>query len=114
MRRNRDLAGIRVPRTHDSLNDTAGDPDNYTVQRWQYRYTAQYGSSEYSIEDPEETGRDTVQVTGVQVSDDGRQILVQIEDLKPVMQMRLGYDLRTEDGQRIRNAIYHTIHRVPE
>lgn len=86
--------------------------DNFKVERWQYIYSEKYGSPEMSIENPDQQGRDPVQVAGVMLDEDGRTVVLAIPDLKPVMQQSVEYRLRFADGGIAENAVYHTIHRL--
>src|SRR5690625_892425 len=93
------------------------DPDSidvadFKVERWRYAYTSRYGSPELSVENPEKEGHDPVTVSGVRLSEDGRSVLVEIPDLKPVMQQSIEYRVRFADGGIGENTVYHTIHRV--
>ena len=45
---------------------------------------------------------------------DGKSIFLQIKGLKPVMQMRIGFDVSTVEGKEMRGAIYNTIHCLAE
>ena len=97
----------------DSLDrQSASNPENYTVKRWTYKYDKSYGSDEYSLKNPGETGRDSVEVESVQVSDDGKGIILQIPDMKPVQQMMVKYKLEGADGEAVKNRVLFTIHEL--
>lgn len=84
----------------------------YAVQRWQYIYSKNYGSAQVSADDPSRQGRDLLPVDAVRLSADQRSVFLQIKDLRPVMQMRIGYELVFADGHREKNEIHHTLHRL--
>ncbi len=86
--------------------------ENFKVERWQYIYSRRYGSPEISVEDPEREGRDPVDVSGVRLSDDRRQLTLEIPEIAPVMVMSVNYRLRFADGGEAANVVYHTIHRL--
>jgi len=92
---------------------SATDPDNYSIEQWNYRWTADYGSKDYSLLNPAAIGRDPVQIAAAQLSDDARTITLRLENLVPVMQMKIAMKLRSPDGSRIATAIYNTINRIP-
>ena len=58
----------------------------------------------------------TFQVTGVEISTNGKKLLLKIseEDLKPVDQMRIVLSLESADGQAYKDSMYLTIHKIPE
>ena len=91
----------------------AADAANYAVQQWNYRWTSDYGSKNYSVENPSKQGVDDVEVAGVTVSDDGRSVTLKIPGLKPVMQMKIQVNLKAADGQPVKHAIHNTVNRVP-
>ena len=93
-------------------NTAANDLANYSVARWNYRWTATYGSEHYSVLDPEKKGEDSVPIDSVVVSPDHRKVLLGIKDLKPVMQMRIRYTLKAADGTDVSHEIFNTINRV--
>lgn len=108
---------------------TANDPQNYAVSQWNYIWSASYGSPEISTkaknrlkqaEDGKEWSReqlelrqhDEVTIKSVKLSNDQRTVFLEIPDLKPVMQMKIKYNLDAADGASLRQEIYHTIHRL--
>ena len=52
-------------------------------------------------------------VLGATLSKDGKTILLKLEDLRPVMQMKIEMDIKSADGERIKATIHNTINRVP-
>lgn len=100
-----------------ALDDrTAGNPANYSVERWDYRRSAAYGSAHYRADGSK--GQDILPVSGVALSDDRRGVLVAIDGMAPAMQMRIGWALQTPDGRDLRNHAYFTVRKpapfVPE
>jgi len=91
---------------------SAEDVGRYAVQRWNYRWTENYGSKHYRISDPSKEGHDDMNVLGATLSKDGKTILLKLEDLRPVMQMKIDLDIKSADGQRIKTTIHQTINRV--
>ena len=90
--------------------DSAADAGSYAVSRWTYRRTANYGSKDYKLSQPDQEGRDDVEVSGVELSSDGRTVLLKIPDMKPAMQMEIQYRLRAADGKRLSHVIQSTVH----
>ena len=92
---------------------TATDAQNFSGKRWNYARTQNYGSPELSVEDPKKKARDTINITGTKLSSDGLTLTVAIEDLKPVMQQTLKFNLKAANGTAIAQEIMHTIHALP-
>jgi hypothetical protein len=92
---------------------TASDPENFSVEQWNYNWTSDYGSKEFSVKSPAVEGRDSVKVTGVKVSADQRSLFLSIPDLKPVMQMKIEFNINAADGSTMHQEIYNTINAVP-
>ena len=65
------------------------------------------------MSDPKKHGRDALQISATRLSPDGRTLFVAIDDLKPVMQQTLKFNLKAADGTVIAQEVEHTIHEVP-
>ena len=100
---------IRFPRPLD--RKLAVDAGRYNIQRWNYRRAASYGSRDYKVSDGSQ-GRDRVEVPGVQLSKDGRAVLLSFADMRPCMQMRVNYNIATAKGTPVAGQIEHTINVV--
>jgi hypothetical protein len=106
--------GILIRMTRPLDRSIASDPGAYSVRQWQYRWSKNYGSKQYSIEDPAKVGQDNVDLSAVKVSADGKELFLEIPDLKPVMQMQISAKLKAADGSPVELAIINTINKVPE
>lgn len=91
----------------------ATDQQDYSVQQWNYRWIERYGSPTYSVKHPEMEGRDDVPIRAVRLSEDRKSVFLEIPGIKPVMQMRIAYNIVAADGAQLRNELYNTINRVP-
>jgi hypothetical protein len=91
---------------------SAGDPQNWSAERWNYKWQNKYGSQEFSLIDPKKPKHDEVLVEEAQLSSDGKTVWLKCEDLKPVMQMKIQYKIRDSAGKDIRGEIYNTIHKL--
>jgi hypothetical protein len=91
----------------------AEDPESYAAERWNYRWTKEYGSKEYKLSNPAQEGHDPATVTAAKMSADGKSVTLTFEEVVPVMQQKLSFDLKTADGQKLEGAVYHTINAVP-
>lgn len=90
----------------------AADADNYSVKRWNYRWTEAYGSPHFKPSNPKVQGEEEVEVEAADLSSDGKTVTLTIKDLKPVMQMKVTYNLKAADGAQVKNTIHHTINVV--
>ena len=97
------------------LNEAAAvNAANYAIEQWNYKWTSNYGSPDFSVANPDKKCRDKVELTAVKLSPDKTTILLEIPDLKPVMEMRIKYNLKAADGTSVASEIHNTINRVPE
>src|SRR6185503_2435473 len=90
------------------------DTENWAVQQWNYRWTDAYGSDDYSVRDPSKKGRDTVDVANATLAADRRSVFLAIPKLQTVMQMRIQFRVKAEDGETIAGDIYNTVNRIPK
>ncbi len=104
--------GISITFTNPLDKKAATNLDNYAVDQWNYLWTSEYGSPEVSVEDPSVKERDMVDVDEATLSDDGKTVFLKIADLKPVMQQKIEFRLKTADGKDLNHSIYHTINKV--
>lgn len=104
--------GVNLTFSDALARKPATNPDNYTVKRWSYKYNKSYGSDEYSIENPGDSGRDTVQIKDIRVSEDGKGVLLELPDMQPVMQMMVRYSLQGKNGEKVKNRVLFTIHEL--
>ena len=102
--------GISQAFTHALDAKTAADPESYSVHRWGYKRTRNYGSRDYKADGSQ--GRDRVEVTGAKLSADKKSVLLQIADMKPTMQMQIEYKIDAQDGAYLSHRIQNTIHAI--
>lgn len=94
--------------------ELASNPARYAVDVWNYRWSQEYGSKDYSAADPASEGRDKLPVKAVSVSDDAKRLFLSLERLVPVMQLRVQAGLKTADGHEIPVDYYGTVHKTRE
>ena len=102
--------GISLTFTNELDAETAADLKSYSVKRWGYRGTRNYGSRDYKADGSQ--GRDRVEVTGAKLSADKKSVLLQIADMKPTMQMQIEYKIDAADGAYLSHRIQNTIHAI--
>jgi hypothetical protein len=91
-------AGIQLRFTSSLDTQSAADPDNWNVEVW----SAAYGSPK------------TSKVKSVSVGTDDRSVFLEIEGMKPVMQMSIRYSIRSADGSDLKGEVVDTIHALGE
>ncbi len=106
-------SGIEIGFSDALDQSSAEDLQNYAVEQWNYRWTEKYGSDDYSVANPDKKGRDTVEIRAAKLSPDKKRVLLEIGDLKPVMQMKIKFALKSADGSPAEWEIFNTINRVP-
>ena len=104
--------GIYVTFTDKLLATSAVDINNYAVEQWNYRWSGNYGSPHFKVSNPRSQGQDEVEVWDAVLQADGKTIFLEIEDLKPVMQMQISYNLKAPGGLPIKGDIWMTINKV--
>jgi sugar lactone lactonase YvrE len=102
-------SGIRLE-FPEPLAEAAGQAEHWTASRWNYRWTSGYGSPHFSVANPAKQGEDALEVKAAKLSADRRSVVLEVDDLKPVMQMKIGWRVPGEDGVELKGAVYHTIH----
>ena len=102
--------GIRLGFSCPLDPETAADPDSYGLLQWNYRWTADYGSRNWSVRKPDAQGMDTLEVKSAKLLPDGKSVFLEVPDLRPSMQMKISMNLDAADGAVIRTDVYNTIH----
>lgn len=85
-------------------------PASYSMERWNYQRTAKYGSPH--LKPDGQTGQQWMPASSAYLSEDRRSVFIGIPDMKPVMQMRVGWDLKSADGLGVQNNAYFTPHEL--
>lgn len=107
LRSHRDGIWIRFSMALDK--SAAEDVGSYALKRWNYRYSADYGSKDYFVSDPAKEGRETVDIESARLSPDGRSVFLKIPGLRPAMQMELKYNLAVQTGESVLSPIWFTV-----
>jgi hypothetical protein len=105
--------GIRLVFSQPLERKAAENPESFSIEQWNYRWTSTYGSPEYSVKTPEKSGRDVVTVKTAKLAEDSRTLFLEIPELGPAMEMRIQYNLNAADGKHLRNEFYATINALP-
>ena len=119
--------GIQLTFDVELDDELANDPTSFTAQRWKYIRGPQYGSGQFSVDNPDKATeaaalkkeskkvrkRDTVKITAAKLGADKKSVLLTVEGHKPSQQFKLDYDLESADGDELIGTIHSTIHKVP-
>jgi glucose/arabinose dehydrogenase/mono/diheme cytochrome c family protein len=84
----------------------ATNPANYSAERWNYQRTSAYGSPHFKLDGMR--GQDALTPSSAYLTPDGRGLFVGIPGMSPSMQMRIGWSLTTNAGQRVDGNVYLT------
>ncbi|MEY4199242.1 MAG: hypothetical protein RLZZ265_982, partial [Verrucomicrobiota bacterium] len=106
-------AGVALTFTQPLDKTAAEDVQNYSGERWNYLRTSNYGSPEFSVENPEKKGHDKLDITAAKLSADGKTVTLAITALKPVNQQLLKFQLKTAGGVEFKQDVLHTINVIP-
>ena len=121
--------GIYVSFACELDPETANDPESFSVEQWNYKWSQAYGSPEISASDPkkvdknkgshnkvpdERTARDVVEVRSAKLQADGRTVFLEIPKIRPVMQMRIGFSLDAKNGRAVRGQIHSSVHELAD
>jgi hypothetical protein len=106
--------GLSITFTDPLDPATANDPGSYDIEQWQYKWSADYGSPDFSVANPTRKGRDTVEIKSAKLQSDGRTVMLEIPAIAPVMQMSISYKLKSPDGHNVEGAIYNTINKLAD
>jgi len=104
--------GIELGFTQPLDRETAEDIGSYGAEQWNYRYSKDYGSKEYSVAAPDVVGHDPVEIQAAKILPDGKTVFLRIPNLQPVMQMEIKYNVNAADGKAMRGEIYNTINQL--
>lgn len=89
------------------------DATAFTLEAWNYRWQASYGSDQYAPS-TNKVGREIWTVANVEVDPDGCGVCLTVPDLQPVDQLRLICRFQGLDGTPLLEEIYWTIHATQE
>ncbi len=85
---------LRFSRPLDAA--VAGRAANHFAQCWNYRYSAAYGSPEYSVLHADTPGHDPLEIRSAQLLEDGRTLFLEIPQLLPASQIHLRVGVSAE------------------
>lgn len=89
----------------------ATEAASYTVASWNYHRSYKYGSPQLKADGT--PGIDWHGVSSAYLSEDRRAVFVGVPNMKPAMQMRIGWALTTAEGSRFEKNAYFTPYELP-
>ena len=101
---------LRFDQRLDSL--AASIPTNYSIRRWQYQRTEEYGSGRYKLNGSPGEGR--LPVAAVHLSDDRRAVFLVVPDMRTTMQLQVDYAITTSEGTPLNGPVYATLNETRE
>ena len=90
---------------------SASNPDNYSLGSWNYKRTYAYGSPQFKSDGTQ--GIDRLTASRAYVSKDRHAVFVAVPQMKPVMQMRIGWSLAAADGTPFADTASFTPYELP-
>lgn len=105
--------GIALRFNFDLDRASAVDPASYHLEQWNYLWSANYGSEQYSAVHPGQKGHDLLTVASISLSEDHRQVILTIPGLRPVNQVEIHLNVKASDGAPFKELAYLTINAVP-
>jgi glucose/arabinose dehydrogenase len=106
-------SGVSITFTAELDPTAAADRENWSVERWNYKWTGQYGSKDFSVADPTKAIKDLVFIDTIKLSADRRTVTLDLPDMGPANQVKITYRIKSADGKDISNQIYQTINKIP-
>ncbi|MDB4578495.1 DUF1080 domain-containing protein [Akkermansiaceae bacterium] len=118
--------GVKLSFAVELDEELATDPTSFTLERWKYIRSEQYGSGQFSVDNPDLEAEkaavekeskkvrvhDKVKVLSARLLKDGKSVLIEIDGHKPTQQLKIDYDLESTDGDELIGTIHSTIHKV--
>jgi hypothetical protein len=106
-------SGVSITFTAELDPKAAVDKENWSVERWNYKWTGQYGSRDYSVADPTKSIKDLVFLDAIKLSADRRTVTLDLPEMGPANQVKIAYRIKSADGKNVSNEIYQTINKIP-
>ena len=98
--------GIKIIFSNKVDVKSAESVANYKIETWDLERSRRYGSEHYNTK--------TVQVEKVEVSEDGKSVILIIPEIKPTWVMEITYELTDIHGKKTTGLIQNTIHKQGE
>lgn len=93
--------------------ELAEDIESYGAETWNYKWTSNYGSPDFSVANPEKQGRDALEISKARLDADSKTVVLTLPTLQKAMQLAIRYNLETTDGEQVQNTIFATLNKSP-
>ena len=100
--------GVSVTFTEPVDITIAEQTKSHFAQCWNYRYSAAYGSAEFSTQHQGMPGHDSLHIKSAHVLSDSRTLFLELPDLQPVNQLHLRLHVDSGDG----HDLFLTAHKL--
>jgi len=104
--------GLKLGFNASLKKDLAEDLGSYNAEMWNYLWSKNYGSDDYSVINPDQKGRDPLEVKSATLLPDGKTVFLEIPGIRKAHQAALQYNLTTTKGQRKKDVFHFTINSV--
>ena len=105
--------GIEFKFSFDLDVHSAKDVHSWHGEMWNYLWSENYGSDQFSVRKPDEKGRDALTIANVQMPD-SKTVRLEIPDLQVCDQAAIEINVVDSAGRRFLEKVYLTIHEIPE
>ena len=85
-------------------SQSATNPSNYSLERWNLQRTANYGSPHFKPDGSK--GQELILASRAYRSRDGRRVFLGVAGMKPTHQLRVGWSLKTQSGASFEQSVY--------
>ncbi len=117
--------GIRLKFPSKLDKDMAEDVTSYSSERWNYVRGPQYGSGEFSVDEPDAEAEkralereskghrkhDTVEIKSAKLLPDRQTVELELAGMKPCMTLKVTYDLEAIGGAIMVGTMYGTVYK---
>ncbi|MFD2159226.1 family 16 glycoside hydrolase [Rubritalea tangerina] len=104
--------GLLVHFNFELDDELAEDPESYAIQAANIKWSRDYGTKEYLIDNPEKEGWSKMEVDEAKLQSDGKSVFLSIEDIQPVHELKLEIDVETKDLDEAIFPVWMTIHKL--
>ena len=101
--------GIRIDFSTSLDSKSATNLRNLFAQQWNYEYAPQYGSPEFSQNQPDSLGHDVVPIRSAHLLNENQSLFIEIPEIAPVMQMHLRMHLTDANGTHFKTDLFPTL-----
>ena len=101
--------GLKLTFNVPLKKELAEDLGSYDAEMWNYLWSKNYGSADYSVIDPGKEGRDPLPIKTATLLPDGKSVFLSIPGIRPANQVALQFNLTSTKGQKQKDTFYFTI-----